>query len=559
MRTKLYGFLSILTILSLALSGCGAVKSIGSLGKKVTITMVYGSEKKEWLEPLIQEFNQAGKKTDSGALIEVQGTAMGSIEAVDGIIAGTLQPVIWSPASSIYIPVANAEWRKTHNEDLVSGSPKDLVLSPVVIAMWKPMAEALGYPQVALGWGDIGKLATSDQGWEQYGYPEWGQFKFGHTHPGYSNSGIVAIIAQFYAAAGKQRGLTIDDLSKSENRAFVQDIQSSIIHYGTSTGFFATRMFESGPSYLSAAVMYENLVVAQEAKRLSGESQQTPVVAIYPKEGTFWANHPYAVLNTPWVTADQQAAALIFQNFLLDKPQQERAMQYGFRPADPAVSLAAPLDAEHGIDPAQPKTVLEIPSAAVIQAIGEAWKELKKPVDVTVVVDTSGSMSGKKINAARQSVVQFIQMLEDRDRLSLISFNSSVTTLSDLSPLGEKRDEITRRASGLIESGDTTLYDSIGAAYSDMLANGDPKHIRAIVVLTDGKDTKSSSSLQDVLDQVGRSSEEGGNAIKIFTIAYGSDADEDILKQIAESTGAQEYKGTPENIIQIYKDIATFF
>jgi Ca-activated chloride channel family protein len=559
MRSKLNSFLSLLIILSLLSSGCSAVKSLGTIGKKVSIGIVYGSEKQDWLKPLIEEFNQAQTKTSTGIQIEVQGTPMGSIEAVDGIIAGTIQPVVWSPASSIYIPVANAEWRKTHNADLVTGTPKDLVLSPVVIAMWKPMAEALGYPQKPLGWGDISQLATSATGWEAYGYPEWGQFKFGHTHPGYSNSGIVAIIAQFYAAAGKQRGLTVDDLKAEKNRLFVQDVQSSIIHYGTSTGFFANRMFERGPSYLSAAVMYENLVVNQEAKRLSGESQQTEVIAIYPKEGTFWANHPYAVLDAPWVTSDQRDAAQVFQDYLLGKPQQERAMQFGFRPSDPAVPLAAPLDATHGIDTAQPKTILEIPSASVIQAVSEAWKDLKKPVDVTVVVDTSGSMSGKKINAVRQSVVQFISMLEDRDRLSVVTFNSSINTLSGLSPLGEKRAEISRRVSGLIEGGDTTLYDSIIAAYADMDQNGDPKHIRAIVVLTDGQDTASQNGLQDVLNQVGPSSEEGGNAIKIFAIAYGADADEEILKQIAEPTGAQEYKGTPENIIQIYNDIATFF
>jgi Ca-activated chloride channel homolog len=559
MRLRLTNFVSILTILSLLLSGCSAVQSIQSIGKKVTVQIVFGSEKQDWLKPMIDEFNQSGKKTASGVTIEVQGSAMGSIEAVDGIIAGTLQPTVWSPASSVYIPVANAQWRKTHSSDLIAGNPKDLVLSPVVIAMWKPMAEALGYPQKPLGWDDISQLATSDKGWDQYGYPEWGQFKFGHTHPGYSNSGLVAVIAQTYAAAGKQRDLKADDLKDAKVRDFVQAVQSSIIHYGTSTGFFATRMFERGPSYLSAAVLYENLVVTQEAKRISGESQQIPVVAIYPKEGTFWANHPYGILDAPWVTAEQREAAGIFQTYLLDKPQQQRAMQLGFRPSDPSIPFAAPLDAAHGIDTAQPKTILEIPGADVIQAVSDAWKELKKPVDVEVVVDVSGSMGGQKISAARTSVAQFISMLEDRDRLSVTTFSSSIKILTPLSPLGEKRDQITRRVSGLIEGGNTLLYDAVSSAYEDMKANGDPKHIRAVVVLTDGQDTASSNSLQDVLSAIGSSSEEGGNSIKIFTIAYGSDADESVLKQIAEPTGAQEYKGTPDNIKQIYNDIATFF
>jgi Ca-activated chloride channel homolog len=221
-------------------------------------------------------------------MIIVEATAMGSIESVRGIIDGTLQPTVWSPASSVYIPVANAEWKNTHADDLVVSTPNDLVLSPVVIAMWRPMAQALGWPDKALGWEDIAQLAISEEGWTAYGHPEWGPFKFGHTHPAYSNSGIVSIIAEAYAGAGKQRGLTESDLQSAELREFMTEVESSVIHYGTSTGFFGNRMFERGPSYLSAAVLYENLIVAQETKRINGQSSQIPVVAIYPKEGCSW-------------------------------------------------------------------------------------------------------------------------------------------------------------------------------------------------------------------------------------------------------------------------------
>lgn len=557
-RSRWLWLVSWLCCLTLGLSACSA-GGFSLSGKQVQVTIVYGSEKQAWLEPLIEEFNQSRQKTGEGSTIVVEATPMGSIESVEAILSETIQPVVWSPASSVYIPVANDAWRKTHNEDLVSTGAKDLVLSPVVIAMWKPMAEALGWPQKALGWEDIGNLAISPEGWTGYGYPEWGQFKFGHTHPGYSNSGVVAIIAQAYAGAGKQRGLTLDDLRSEQVRTFMSEVQTSIIHYGTSTGFFASRMFDGGPSYLSAAVLYENLVVAQETKRLNGESQQLPVVAIYPKEGTFWANHPYAILNAPWVTDEQRAAAEAFEAFLLAQPQQNRALQYGFRPADPSIALSAPLDSGHGVDPAQPQTVLEVPTAEVIVGIQDLWKQVKKPVDLAIAVDTSGSMSGQKIAGARESLTQFIGLLEDRDRLQVTMFDSDLVTLTPLSNLGEKRDDITRRVGGLIESGNTRLYDAVLAAYADLQANADPQHIRAIVVLSDGQDTASEQNLDDILREINANVEEGGNAIKIFTIAYGSDADEDVLRTIAESTGARMYQSSPENINQIYAEIATFF
>jgi Ca-activated chloride channel family protein len=318
-------------------------------------------------------------------------------------------------------------------------------------------------------------------------------------------------------------------------------------------------MFEGGPSYLSAAVLYENLIVAQERKRLEGVVQQLPVVAIYPKEGTFWSNHPYVILNASWVTEDQRDGAEIFQDFLLDEDQQRRAMDYGFRPADPSIPLSFPIDAEHGADPTQPKTILEVPSAEVIAGIQDLWEEVKKPVDLVVVMDVSGSMRGDKISAARTSLVDFIGQLDDRDRLQVNLFDDDLITLSELSEVGDKRQEVINRVAGVVEDGDTRLYDAVSDAYEQLTEKGDPNHIRAIVVLTDGVDTHSVRTLDRLMRDIGVGEAEGGNAIKVFTIAFGSDADVNVLKQIAESTGGKQYISTPETILEVYTQIATFF
>jgi len=86
-------------------------------------------------------------------------------------------------------------------------------------------------------------------------------------------------------------------------------------------------MFAAGPQYLSAAVLYESMVIESY-----GQNLQFPVVAIYPKEGTFWSDHPIGIVNRDWVTPAHKEAAQIYIKYLLARPQQERAMQYGFRP-----------------------------------------------------------------------------------------------------------------------------------------------------------------------------------------------------------------------------------
>lgn len=558
MKRHLRTAATLIFLASLFLSACQG-GGILPVGKRVVVTMVYGSEKQAWLEPLVADYNEQRNRTEEGSVIVIEATPMGSIESGDAIVEGRIQPIVWSPASSAYVPVTDTKWRQMHGEDLTLETPNDLVLSPVVIAMWRPMAEALGWPEETLGWSDIAELAVSEDGWAGYGYPEWGTFKFGHTAPNRSNSGIISVIAEAYAGAGKQRDLTMEDLQDADVIAFMTAVESSIIHYGSSTGFFATRMFERGPSYLSAAVMYENLVAEQEAKRLSGESNQLPVVAIYPKEGTFWSNHPYIVLNAPWVSEEQREAAEMFEAFLLAEPQQIQSIAYGFRPADPGVPLTSPLDLQHGVDPKQPQTVLEVPEGEVVEGILNVWRsQVKKPVDLVVVMDISGSMEGEKINAARASLIEFINLLDDRDRLQIILFSDELITLTPLSPLREKRADVLRRVAGVIEGGDTRFYDAVQLAYDELAANGDRDHIRAIVALTDGNDTASTLNLDQLMVSVGNLSE-GGNATKVFTIAFGSNADERVLVEIAETTGARQYDSDPDTIRDVYAEIATFF
>ncbi len=236
-----------------------------------------------------------------------------------------------------------------------------------------------------------------------------------------------------------------------------------------------------------------------------------------------------------------------------------KALELGFRPVDPSISLSTPLDAQHGVDVSQPKTVLEIPSAEIINDIQTLWTQVKKPVDLVVVMDISGSMNGKKITSARSSLMEFINKLADRDQLQINLFSSSITTLTPLSALGAKRQQVLNSVSGIFEGGNTVLYDAALDAYNGLKTSGDPKHIRAIIILTDGEDTASTASLDDVVAKIKADQGEGGNSIKLFTIAFGDDADKKVLQQLAEPTGGKQYDSSPETIQKIYDDIATFF
>src|SRR5215470_8682468 len=157
---------------------------------EIRLLFSYGSEKQKWIEDVTAAFNQSGAKTSGGKRITVQAIPKGSGECIDDLTSGREHDDLISPASNIFIKLGNAQSRAAIGKDMI-GNTQNLVLSPVVIAIWKPMAEAIGWGKKPVGWSDILALARSQRGWSDFGFGQWGQFKFGHTHPAYSNSGLI--------------------------------------------------------------------------------------------------------------------------------------------------------------------------------------------------------------------------------------------------------------------------------------------------------------------------------------------------------------------------------
>jgi Ca-activated chloride channel homolog len=514
----------------------------------------YGSEKEKWINDVTAAFNRSGAKTPGGKAIFVRALPMGSGETIDNILSGRLRAHIASPASAAFIKLGNADSRAKTGKDLI-GSTDNLVLSPVVIAMWKPMAEAIGWGKKAIGWSDILTLARDPKGWSSHGYPQWGKFKFGHTHPEFSNSGLISLFAEAYAASGKTAGLSLKDLEKPQTKQFLSGVEQSVVHYGSSTGFFGRKMFSNGPEYLSAAVLYESMVVESRSQT----DLPMPVVAIYPKEGTFWSDHPIGVVEREWVTPEHRQAAKIYIQYLLARQQQEKALQYGFRPAAVDVPLAAPLDVEHGVDPKEPKTTLEVPSVEVINGLLQLWKTEKKHSNIVLVLDTSGSMKDEgKMQNAKVGARQLVGMLDDGDTFSFLPFSSDLRWSGQDVVVKQGREQLLQQIDSLFAEGGTELYDAIDAGYQHLAGVPDPDaKIQAVVVLTDGEDTQSGMKLDQLMARIRYNGE--NRAIHVFTIAYGKDARKDILQKIADATQAKFYEGNPQNIVEVFRDISTFF
>jgi Ca-activated chloride channel homolog len=530
--------------------------SAGDPAQTVHLLFAYGSEKQEWVEAVTESFNGSGVRTASGKSVRVEPLAQGSGELIDDILSGARKPHLASPASAAFIQLGNAQSRAKTGKPLL-GETRNLVLSPVVLAMWRPMAEAIGWGKRPVGWSDILSLAQNPAGWAAHGHPEWGPFRFGHTHPEYSNSGLIALLAEAYAGAGKVARLTREDVARASTAELVAGIERAVVHYGSSTGFFGRRMFSAGPQYLSAAVLYENMVIESYVRE---PRPILPVVAVYPREGTFWSDHPVGIVEREWVTPEHREAAGLYIDYLLARPQQERAMALGFRPADVEIQLGAPFDAAHGVDPREPQTTLEVPPVEVIEAVLELWRRNKKRSDVTLVLDTSGSMNEQeRLVNARAGAEQLVTLLDPADTFSLLTFSNEARWAVRDASLAEARAGVVETVRGLFAGGGTALYDSIAEAYRHSLGNArkHPDRIAAVVVLTDGEDTDSSLPLNVLLARIRSDGERQG--VRVFTIGYDEGAQGEVLESIADATQARFYAGNPGNIRTVFREISTFF
>jgi Ca-activated chloride channel homolog len=544
----------------LALSSGGGDKGGGGGGNgdsgtkaaanAVHVPFVYSPEKEALIAPLVKQF-KAGDHEANGKPVFVDATVVASGEAAAKIAKGQLKPVAWSPASSLWGRLLNFQT----DSDYVPRDNPSLVRTPLVIAMWEPLARALGYPKQNVGFKQILALALDKKGWSDYGQPQFGQFKLGHTNPDFSTSGLDAVAAEYYAATGKREGLTVADVNKPRVRRQIKDIERSIVHYGDTTDYFAAQLKKYGPAYASAVAMEEATLVAFNNGRTG-----TKLVALYPREGTFYSDDPYIVLNAPWVSPAENAAAGVFGAFLRDQITPAKAAAYGFRPGDPTKQPMAPIDAQHGANPAEPRHVLGLPEPAVLDRVLRAWREDRKPANIMLVLDTSGSMSEEgKLDSAKRGLQVFLSQLSPNDRVGLISFNDQIFYNQAVAQFSQDRARLLSQINQLLPGGETAVYDASEAGLKAIQALRDPTRINAVVVLTDGEDNQSNQTATELARKFQQQARSEGLSVRVYTIAYGQEANRAELQEIAAASGGKGYQGDTSDIESVYRSISSFF
>jgi Ca-activated chloride channel family protein len=504
--------------------------------------------------------------------------ARGWDEKIDGP-----RPDVWTPASTSWASLLRYETTSRDRPDLVGdGKLPSIARTPLTIAMPKPMAQILGWPNKPIGWGDVLALAKDPKGWARYGKP-YGAFKLGKTNPNFSTSGLNATIAAYFAATQRSSDLSLKDLTDPKVIAYVKAVESSVVHYGDTTLTFLSNLQKAddrgqGLSYVSAVTVEEKSVWDYNQGNPTGDPKtlgkhrkpHTPLVAIYPKEGTLFSDNPFLTLKADWVTDAKRAVAADFLSYVQSAKAQKRFTDAAFRDFE---GKPGPIvNPSEGLLPTEPKAVISPPAPAVLNGVKNSWERLRKRARVLLVLDVSGSMgdsvgsSGStKLELAKQAAASAVGQLAPDDLLSLWIFStqqSGEKPYRELVRFGTVRDNLAAvkaKIADLQPDGGTGLYATVRAASAALSATYDPLRINAIVVLTDGRNEFPADNNIDSLTSA-LNPEDLDRAVRVFPIAYGEDADLGELTKIADASRAAVYDASdPASIDKVLTAVLSNF
>jgi Ca-activated chloride channel homolog len=299
-------------------------------------------------------------------------------------------------------------------------------------------------------------------------------------------------------------------------------------------------------------------------------------VALYPPEGAVAFDHPYVELARNGDEGQiQQAAA--FRDFLLGAQAQDLLRERGYRGADDTPGDV--LETDDNLDPDRSGADSAPPDGRAVAAVQEGWEALSRRFTTLAVMDVSGSMA-EPVPGTGRSLMQFVvesagrgaALFADDSNLGLWEFSTELPggeqggdyrELVQIGPVGEdlggitRRDALRRALTQMQPTNDTSLYDTVLAAYIRARDATVPGRPTAVALFTDGRSDGDDLSLEGLLDRL-RQEQDPARPVRMALIAYGENPPTAELTQVADLIGGRVFTpSSPEGITQVFLDVLT--
>jgi Ca-activated chloride channel family protein len=163
--------------------------------------------------------------------------------------------------------------------------------------------------------------------------------------------------------------------------------------------------------------------------------------------------------------------------------------------------------------------------------------ERRAPLNVAIVLDRSGSMSGRKLEEARRAAIMAIERLQDDDIVSVVTYESTVDVLVPATKARD-RDAIARAIRSIEAGGSTALFAGVSKGADELRKFLDRNRVNTLLLLSDGLANVGPSSPGD-LAQLGASLARQG--IAVTTIGLGLGYNEDLMTRLAGASDGNHF------------------
>ncbi|KAL4486848.1 hypothetical protein ABPG72_009612 [Tetrahymena utriculariae] len=175
-------------------------------------------------------------------------------------------------------------------------------------------------------------------------------------------------------------------------------------------------------------------------------------------------------------------------------------------------------------------------------------------LDLICVIDNSGSMGGQKIESVKNTIQQLIDMLNDNDRLSIITFNDMAQQLSGLRKVNKENKENLQKITRSIQAGGgTSITSGLQTAFSILQNRKQKNSVSSIFLLSDGQDKGSDSRIRILLQT--RYLQLKEECFTIHSFGFGNDHDGPLMQSIAQiKDGSFYYVERNEQVDEFFID-----
>lgn len=180
-------------------------------------------------------------------------------------------------------------------------------------------------------------------------------------------------------------------------------------------------------------------------------------------------------------------------------------------------------------------------------------RENSNKVNVSVVIDNSGSMGGGKLDKVKRALKVFVKGLKPDDIISIVKFDDKANLVLKSSKIKDVAENLDNMIESIYPSGSTNIHSGMMMGYSEAQKHNTKEYNSKVILLTDGMTNSGLTDPETILKQ---SKEFNDKGIDISTIGVGEQLDFDLLRRIATyGRGSNYFIGDAEKDIQkTFKD-----